>query len=120
LITLDSSGLKVKALDDNLSAFTDELFFGRVLLKPSAECTLLQFPSFILLLLFIFSDAEVKLLVVGLKIGSTAGIPTRVRRSASMADFNRTSRGLSQPRDGDRFTSNSHGFKLESIKISNP
>lgn len=43
LITLDSSGLKVKALDDNLSAFTDELFFGRVLLKPSAECTLLHY-----------------------------------------------------------------------------
>lgn len=53
-------------------------------------------------------------------IGSTAGNPTNVNRSANMADFNRTSNGVSQPNDGDKFTSNSHGFKFESIRISNP
>jgi hypothetical protein len=53
-------------------------------------------------------------------IGSTVGKPTRVKRSTNMADFTRTSRGESQPRDGDKFTSSSHGFRVESIKMSKP
>lgn len=57
---------------------------------------------------------------VGRKTGSTAGIPTSVNKSANIALFNRTSNGLSQPNDGDKFTSNSHGFKFSSINISKP
>ena len=71
-------------------------------------------------MLLLFIDAEVKLFVDGLKTGSTAGSPTRVSRSANIADFNRTSKGLSQPKDGDRLTSKSQGFRFESIKMSNP
>lgn len=62
----------------------------------------------------------VELFVVGLKTGSTAGTPTRVSKSDNIADLSRTSKGLSQPNEGERFTSKSQGFKLASIKISNP
>lgn len=58
--------------------------------------------------------------LLGLKIGSTAGIPTNVSKSANMADFSLTSSGLSQFSEGDKFTSSSHGFSWESIKISKP
>lgn len=140
-MTLVSSGVRVKALDDSRSEpLTELLFLGNVLLNPSAEWTLLHynkksrkkkqysnpwcynitFPSFALLLLLLLIDADVKLFVVGLSIGSTAGSPTSVSKSASIADFSRTSKGLSQPRDGERFTSNSHGFRFASIRISKP
>lgn len=58
--------------------------------------------------------------VEGRRIGSTAGIPTKVSKSANIADFKRTSSGLSQPKDGDKLTSNSQGFKVSSINISKP
>lgn len=68
-----------------------------------------------------FDDAsEIVVEEVGLKIGSTAGIPTSVNKSANMALFNLTSNGLSQPNDGDKFTSNNQGFKFSSISISKP
>lgn len=73
------------------------------------------------LLVLEFVDAtETVVEEVGLKIGSTAGIPTIVNKSANMALFNLTSKGLSQPKEGDKFTSNNHGFKLSSINISKP
>lgn len=56
----------------------------------------------------------------GRNIGSIAGIPTRVSKSAINADFNLTSSGESQPNDGVKLTSNNHGFNVSSIKISNP
>ena len=56
----------------------------------------------------------------GRNIGSIAGMPTRVSKSAINADFNLTSSGESQPNDGVKFTSSSHGFNVSSIKISNP
>lgn len=56
----------------------------------------------------------------GLRMGSTAGMPTRVSRSAIRADFNLTSNGESQPKDGVKFTSSSHGFRQSSIRMSNP
>lgn len=78
------------------------------------QLTLLSF-------IFKFKVPLLKLTVlVGLKIGSTAGIPTSVNKSANMADFNLTSSGLSQFKEGDRFTSSNHGFRFESIRISNP
>lgn len=52
--------------------------------------------------------------------GSIVGKPTSVKRSTSIADLTLTSRGESQPRDGERFTSSSHGFRDESIKMSKP
>ena len=52
--------------------------------------------------------------------GSTAGRPTKVSRSLIIDDFTRRSIGESHPSDGDRFTSNSHGFKSSSTKISKP
>ena len=36
------------------------------------------------------------------------------------ADLTLLSRGVSQPREGDRFTSSSHGRRDESIRMSNP
>ena len=57
---------------------------------------------------------------LGRRIGSTAGIPTKVSKSAISADFNLTSRGESQPNEGVKLTSNSHGFNVSSIKISKP
>lgn len=56
----------------------------------------------------------------GRNIGSIAGIPTRVSKSAIKADFNLTSSGESHPNDGVKFTSSNHGFNVSSIKISNP
>ena len=56
----------------------------------------------------------------GRRIGSTAGTPTRVSRSAIRADFTRTSSGESQPSDGVRFTSSSQGLRVSSIRMSNP
>lgn len=58
--------------------------------------------------------------VDGLRTGSTAGMPTRDSKSDNIADFNLTSKGLSQFNDGERFTSNSHGFRFLSISISKP
>lgn len=60
------------------------------------------------------------LTVDGLRTGSTAGMPTRDNKSDNIADFNLTSNGLSQFNEGERFTSNSHGFKFLSISISKP
>lgn len=56
----------------------------------------------------------------GLVTGSTAGIPTSVSKSDSIADFKRISNGESQPNDGDKFTSSNHGFKSESMRTSKP
>lgn len=56
----------------------------------------------------------------GLVTGSTAGMPISVNKSESMADFKRVSNGESQPKDGDKLTSNSHGFKSKSTSTSNP
>ena len=53
-------------------------------------------------------------------IGSIVGNPASVKRSTSIADLTLTSRGESQPRDGERFTSSSQGFRDESIKMSKP
>lgn len=53
-------------------------------------------------------------------MGSMAGMPTSVSKSARIADFKRTSKGVSQPSEGDRFTSRSHGFSSWSMRISNP
>lgn len=69
---------------------------------------------------FTFFGSDVESSGMCLTIGSTAGTPARVRRSASIADFIRMSKGVSTPKDGDRFTSRSQGFRDESIKISNP
>ena len=61
-----------------------------------------------------------KLVDFGLVTGSTAGMPINVNKSESIADFKRVSNGESQPNDGDKFTSNNHGFKSESTRTSNP
>ena len=53
-------------------------------------------------------------------MGSTAGNPTRVSKSARSADLTLVSRGVSQPNEGERFTSSNHGFNSESIRISKP
>lgn len=58
--------------------------------------------------------------LLGRRMGSTAGTPTRVSRSATRADFNLTSSGESQPRDGVRFTSSSQGFSVSSMRMSKP
>lgn len=74
-------------------------------------------------LLLIFEAFGFKGTVVeetGLNIGSTAGIPINVSKSANMADFNLTSKGVSHPNDGDKLTSKSHGFKFSSTRMSNP
>lgn len=47
-------------------------------------------------------------------------MPTRVKRSASIADLIFRSKGWSMLRDGDKFTSRTQGFKWLSIKMSNP
>lgn len=140
LITLTSSVVGCSEAEEILLVETleDCWFFGNVWVKPSAECTLRHwsvrkkcsgmmrfFPSLVYftLLSFIF---RLRLSLVrftellGLKIGSTAGIPTNVNKSANMADFSLTSSGLSQFSEGDRFTSSSQGFSWESIKISKP
>ena len=49
-----------------------------------------------------------------------AGSPTRFNRSQIRADLIFISIGASQFREGLKFTSNSHGFKSESIRISKP
>lgn len=54
------------------------------------------------------------------KIGSTAGKPTRVSRSAIKADLSLTSSGESHPNEGLKFTSSNHGFSVSSISMSNP
>lgn len=56
----------------------------------------------------------------GFNIGSTARTPIRLRRSTINADFSLTSKGESHPNEGVKLTSNSHGFRVLSIKISNP
>lgn len=53
-------------------------------------------------------------------MGSTRGIPINVNKSDSIADFKRVSRGESHPREGDKLTSNNHGFKSESMRTSKP
>lgn len=76
--------------------------------------------NFIFKLVLAFDELLEIVVVDGLSIGSIAGIPTRVNRSANIADFNRTSNGLSHPSEGERFISNSHGFKVSSTNISKP
>ena len=49
-----------------------------------------------------------------------AGSPTRFNKSQIRADLIFISIGASQFREGLRFTSNSQGFKSESINISKP
>ena len=49
-----------------------------------------------------------------------AGSPTRFNKSQIRADLIFISIGASQFREGLKFTSNSHGFKSESIRMSKP
>lgn len=78
---------------------------------------LLTFPNLIFRFWFVLELIEVE---EGLRMGSTAGIPIRDNRSASMADFSLTSNGLSQLREGDKLTSSNQGFKFSSIRMSKP
>lgn len=76
--------------------------------------------NFIFKLVLAFEEFVEIVAVDGLSIGSTAGIPTKVNKSANIADFNRTSNGLSHPNEGDKFISSNHGFKVSSTNISKP
>ena len=58
--------------------------------------------------------------VWAVELGSTAGRPTSVSKSANMADLTFISNVESQPKDGDRLTSSNHGFKSASINMSKP
>lgn len=58
--------------------------------------------------------------VWAVELGSTAGRPMSVNKSANMADLTFISNVESQPKDGDKLTSSNQGFKSASINISKP
>lgn len=109
--------LKQLTIQSNLTVILFVLFCKNLIIK-------LTLPNFILIELLLILEAFVfKGTVVeetGLNMGSTAGIPIRVSKSANMADFSLTSNGVSHPNDGDKLTSKSHGFKCSSTSMSNP
>ena len=63
---------------------------------------------------FLIGESDEKLIL------PVAGNPTRFNKSQIRADLIFISIGASQFKEGLRFTSNNHGFKSESIRISKP